>query len=69
MVEGHVERLSPDAALANAIIGAYATKPYGYTPETKNWEGDGLVAVRPATVFAWKFDTFNATATRFTFAR
>ena len=67
MVEGRVERLTPDASLANAIIASYATKPYGYTPDPKNWEGDGLVAVRPATVFAWKFESFNTTATRFAF--
>ncbi|HEX4743057.1 MAG TPA: pyridoxamine 5'-phosphate oxidase family protein [Candidatus Limnocylindria bacterium] len=67
MVEGRVDRLTPDATLANAIIGAYREKPYGYVPEVKNWEGDGLVAVRPAKVFAWKVDSFNTTATRFTF--
>lgn len=67
MVEGRVERLTPGANLANAIIAAYQTKPYGYVPETKSWEGDGLTAVRPARIFAWKYESFNATATRFEF--
>ena len=69
MVEGQVERLTPDVTLAAAIIASYATKPYGYIPDPKNWDGDGLVAVRPATVFAWKFESFIATATRFAFER
>ena len=67
MVEGRVERLTPDAALASAIIAAYSAKPYGYVPETKNWEGDGLIAVRPRKVFAWRYESFNTTATRFAF--
>src|SRR5687767_7105178 len=50
-----------------AIIAAYRAKPYGYVPEVKNWEGDSLVAVRPLKVFAWKYESFNTTATRFTF--
>src|SRR5687767_13388936 len=67
MVEGSVERLTPDAELAKAIIAAYRAKPYRYVPEVKNWEGGGLVAVRPLKVFAWKYESFNTTATRFTF--
>ena len=69
MVEGRVDRLTPDAGLADAIIAAYRTKPYGYVPEVKNWEGNGLVAVRPLKVFAWRFESFNTTATRFGFGR
>ena len=67
MVEGHVDRLTPDSTVAKAIIDAYREKPYGYVPDVKNWEGDGLVAVRPVKVFAWKFDSFNTTATRYAF--
>jgi len=51
-----------------------ATRPHipGYgipkdTPEPKNWAGGGLVAVRPTRVFAWRFESFNTTATRFHF--
>lgn len=67
MVEGRVEKLTPNAALAEAIIESYASKPYDYTPEPKNWAGGGLVAVRPTRVFAWRFESFNTTATRFHF--
>ena len=67
MLEGRVERLTPDTALADAIIASYRTKPYGYIPDPKNWDGDGLVAVRPARVFAWRYENFTTTATRFAF--
>jgi hypothetical protein len=67
MLEGRVEWLTPDAGLAQRIIAAYAAKRYGYTPQPANWEGDGLVAARATTVFAWRFDSFNETATRFRF--
>lgn len=68
MIEGRVEWLTPHPTLANAIIASYATKPYGYTPDPKHWVGDRLVAIRPVKAFAWRFEDFNTTATRFRFA-
>jgi hypothetical protein len=69
MIEGHAENLSsPDEELARAIIRAYAAKPYGYEPDPVNWKDGGLIAVRPRKAFAWRYDDFPSTATRFTFS-
>lgn len=69
MIEGDAENLSsPDEALAGAIIRAYAAKPYGYSPDPVNWKDGGLIAVRPRKAFAWRYDDFPSTATRFMFS-
>ena len=70
MLNGRVEDLAaPGADLAAKIIAAYAAKPYGYTPTPDNWRDGGLIAVRPTRVFAWRYEAFNTTATRFSFDR
>jgi hypothetical protein len=69
MVEGHAENLSsPDERLARAIIREYAAKPYGYKPDPANWSAGGLIALRPKRAFAWRYEDFTVTATRFAFA-
>jgi PPOX class probable F420-dependent enzyme len=60
IVEGRVERMSP--ALLPAFLDAYEAK-YDYRPNAE--QTDGIYAVRPARVLAWREQDFPASATRY----
>jgi hypothetical protein len=67
VVEGSVEQIRPDDALARRLAESLGAKyeALGYRPTPDQWKEGGLFLVHPVTVFAWT--QFPQDVTRFRF--
>jgi nitroimidazol reductase NimA-like FMN-containing flavoprotein (pyridoxamine 5'-phosphate oxidase superfamily) len=67
IVDGMALDVRPERSLGARLAAAFAAKYEGYDPKPDSWDGGGLYAVQPHTVFAWR-DMPTATRWRFTAA-
>lgn len=64
IVNGTADPTRPDHDLGTALSAAFAAKYADYHPGPTDWDGGGLIRVRPETILAW---TDMPTATRWRF--
>ena len=64
IIDGVALEARPQRSLGERLASAFAAKYPGYEPEPDSWDGGGLYAVQPHTVFAWR-DMPTATRWRF----
>lgn len=67
MVEGCAELLATVTPELAAALAATFNRKYGSKTTAEDWSKGGLWAIRAEKVFAWKFASMGATATRFLF--